>query len=46
MDIEVATNHCVFRANAHRYVCSVNTDPDVDFCKVEMYTVMEKKTVL
>jgi hypothetical protein len=30
MDIEAATNHCVFRANAHRYVCSVNTDPDMD----------------
>jgi hypothetical protein len=30
MDIEGATNHCVFRANAHHYVCSANTDPDVD----------------
>jgi hypothetical protein len=30
VDIEVATNHCVFRASAHRYVCSANTDPDAD----------------
>jgi hypothetical protein len=30
VDIEAATNHCVFRANAHRYVCSANTDPDAD----------------
>jgi hypothetical protein len=30
VDIEVATDHWVFRANAHRYVCSANTDPDVD----------------
>jgi hypothetical protein len=28
--IEAATNRCVFRANAHHYVCSANTDPDVD----------------
>jgi hypothetical protein len=30
VDIEAATDHCVFRANAHHYVCSANTDPDVD----------------
>jgi hypothetical protein len=32
VDIEVATNHCVFRANAnaHRYVCSATTYPDAD----------------
>jgi hypothetical protein len=30
VDIEAATNRCVFRANAHLYVCSTNTDPDVD----------------
>jgi hypothetical protein len=30
VDIEAATDRCVFRANAHRYVCSANTDPDVD----------------
>jgi hypothetical protein len=30
MDIEVATNRCVFWANAHRYVCSANADPDSD----------------
>jgi hypothetical protein len=30
MDIEAATDRCVFRANAHRYVCSANTDPDAD----------------
>jgi hypothetical protein len=28
-DIEAATDRCVFRANAHRYVCSVTTYPDV-----------------
>jgi hypothetical protein len=28
-DIEAATDRCVFQANAHRYVCSANTDPDV-----------------
>jgi hypothetical protein len=32
VDIEVATNHCVFRANAHRYVCSATADPDADTC--------------
>jgi hypothetical protein len=32
VDIEVATNRCVFRANAHRYVCNVDTDPNVDTC--------------
>jgi hypothetical protein len=30
VDIEVATDRCVFRANAYHYVCSENTDPDVD----------------
>jgi hypothetical protein len=30
MDIEAATNRCVFWASAHRYVCSANTDPDAD----------------
>jgi hypothetical protein len=30
VDIEAATNHCVFQDNAHHYVCSVNTDPDAD----------------
>jgi hypothetical protein len=30
VDIEVATDRCVFQANAHCYVCSENTDPDVD----------------
>jgi hypothetical protein len=30
VDIEVATNRCVFQANAHRYVCSVNAHPDAD----------------
>jgi hypothetical protein len=30
VDIEAATDRCVFRANAHHYVCSANTDPDVD----------------
>jgi hypothetical protein len=30
VDIEAATGRCVFRANAHRYVCSANTDPDLD----------------
>jgi hypothetical protein len=28
VDIEMATNRCVFWANAHRYVCSANADPD------------------
>jgi hypothetical protein len=28
VDIETATDRCVFRANAHRYVCSANADPD------------------
>jgi hypothetical protein len=30
VDIEVATDHCEFWANVHRYVCSANTDPDAD----------------
>jgi hypothetical protein len=30
MDIEAATDRCVFQANAHRYVCSVTTYHDVD----------------
>jgi hypothetical protein len=30
VDIETATDRCVFRANAHRYVCSANADPDTD----------------
>jgi hypothetical protein len=30
VDIEMATDRCVFRANAHRYVCSANADPDKD----------------
>jgi hypothetical protein len=30
MDIEAATDRYVFQASAHRYVCSVNTDPDAD----------------
>jgi hypothetical protein len=30
VDIEMATNRCVFRANAHCYVCSANADPDAD----------------
>jgi hypothetical protein len=30
VDIEMATDHCVFRTNAHRYVCSANADPDAD----------------
>jgi hypothetical protein len=32
VDIEAATDRCVFRANAHRYVCSVTTYPDADTC--------------
>jgi hypothetical protein len=32
VNIEAATDRCVFRANAHRYVCSGNTDPDVHTC--------------
>jgi hypothetical protein len=32
MDIEMATDRCVFRANAHCYVCSANADPDADTC--------------
>jgi hypothetical protein len=32
VDIEAATNRCVFQANAHRYVCSINADPDADNC--------------
>jgi hypothetical protein len=34
VDIEAATDHCVFRANAHRYVYSMNTDPDAGPRKV------------
>jgi hypothetical protein len=30
VNIEAATDRCVFRANAHRYVCSANTYPDAD----------------
>jgi hypothetical protein len=30
VDIETATDRCVFRANAHHYVCSANADPDED----------------
>jgi hypothetical protein len=30
VDIEAATDRCVFRADAHRYVCSANADPDAD----------------
>jgi hypothetical protein len=30
VDIEAATDHCVFRAYAHHYVCNANADPDVD----------------
>jgi hypothetical protein len=30
VDIEVATDRCVFWANAHHYVCSVTIYPDVD----------------
>jgi hypothetical protein len=30
VDIETATDRCVFRANAHGYVCSSNADPDKD----------------
>jgi hypothetical protein len=30
VDIEAATDHCVFWANAHHYVCSADTDPDAD----------------
>jgi hypothetical protein len=30
MDIEAATDHCVFWANAHHYVCNVDTDPNAD----------------
>jgi hypothetical protein len=29
VNVEAATDHCVFQANAHCYVCSENTDPDV-----------------
>jgi hypothetical protein len=32
VDIETATNRCVFWANAHCYVCSANADPDADTC--------------
>jgi hypothetical protein len=30
VNIEAATNRCVFQANAHRYVCRANTYPDSD----------------
>jgi hypothetical protein len=30
VDIEMATDRCVFRANAHCYVCSANAEPDAD----------------
>jgi hypothetical protein len=30
VDIEAATDRCVFQANPHGYVCSANTDPDAD----------------
>jgi hypothetical protein len=30
VDIEAATDRCVFRANDHRYVCSADTDPGTD----------------
>jgi hypothetical protein len=30
VDIEAATDHYVFWANAHHYVCSANADPDTD----------------
>jgi hypothetical protein len=30
VDIEAATDCCVFQANAHCYVCSANADPDAD----------------
>jgi hypothetical protein len=30
VDIEAATDRCVFQANAHRYVCSATTYPDAD----------------
>jgi hypothetical protein len=30
VDIEAATDRCVFQANAHCYVCSTNADPDAD----------------
>jgi hypothetical protein len=30
MDIEAATDRCVFWANAHCYVCSASADPDAD----------------
>jgi transposase InsO family protein len=30
VDTEVATDRCVFRANAHHYVCSATTYPDAD----------------
>jgi hypothetical protein len=32
VDIEAATDRCVFWANAHHYVCSANADPDADTC--------------
>jgi hypothetical protein len=32
VDIEAATDRCVFRANAHCYVCSTNADTDADTC--------------
>jgi hypothetical protein len=30
VDIETATDRCVFRANANHYVCSANAVPDAD----------------
>jgi hypothetical protein len=30
VDIEAATDRCVFQANAHCYVCNVDTDPNMD----------------
>jgi hypothetical protein len=32
VDIEAATDRCVFQANAHCYVSSANADPDADTC--------------
>jgi hypothetical protein len=29
-DVDIEADHCVFRANAHRYVCNANADPDAD----------------
>jgi hypothetical protein len=38
VDIEVATDRCVFQANAHRYVCSANADSDADTCPSHFMT--------